>query len=134
MEPIGGVGMAGAMLAQVEVLSPAVRVEDVDAARFAEMVQPVVVPGDVSLTTIADVAPTGTPGDSILEGMKSLGADFRESWSAMKAALDAPMSQMTLADMMRLQLQMVQISVQVELVGKTISKATTNIDQLTKLQ
>ena len=134
MDPIGGVGMAGAMLPQVEVLSPPARIQDVDATRFAEMVQPMAAPGDVSLASLAGVEPTGTPGDSILEGMKSLGSDFRESWSAMKAALDRPLDQMTLADMMRLQLQMVQLSVQVELIGKAVSKASSNIDQLSKLQ
>jgi type III secretion protein I len=133
MDAIGGVGMAGAM-AQLEVLSPAVRVTDVDAARFAEMVQPAALPELPGLASPDAVRAANTPGDSILEGMKGLGSDFRESWTALRTALESPMDKITLTDMLRLQLQMVQVSVQVELVGKVISKATTNIDQLSKLQ
>ena len=66
--------------------------------------------------------------------MKGLGAEFRDSWGAMKAAIARPMEQVTMADMLRLQVQMLQVSVQVELVGKAISKATQNVDQLSKLQ
>jgi type III secretion protein I len=134
MDPVGGVGMAGAMLAQLEVAAPAARVQEVDATRFAEMVQPVAVLEPPSASTLEPVAPTGTPGDSIIEGMKSLGVEFRESWSAMKVALNGPMEQMTLADMLRVQMQMLQVAVQVEFIGKAVSKSTQNIDQLTKMQ
>jgi type III secretion protein I len=137
MDAIGGVGMAGAAMAQLEVTSAPARFAEVDAARFAEMVQPAALPALPALPGIAApdaVLPGATPGDSILEGMKGLGSDFRESWSALRTALEGPMDKMTITDMLRLQLQMVQISVQVELVGKAISKATSNIDQLSKLQ
>jgi type III secretion protein I len=133
MDAIGGVGMTAAM-AQLEVVSPPARFAEVDAARFAEMVQPPALPELPAVGSPGAVLPGNTPGDSILEGMKGLGSDFRESWSALRTALEGPMDKMTITDMLRLQLQMVQISVQVELVGKAISKATSNIDQLSKLQ
>ena len=134
MDAIGGLGMQGALVAQVQFQPPALLADPIDAVRFAEMVQP---PAALPEAAVAPPAPTGpaaTPGDSILEGMKNIGSDFRETWSAMKAAIARPMEQVTLADMLRMQMQMLQLSVQVEMAGKAISKATQNIDQLTKLQ
>ena len=132
MDPISGVGMQGMLVAQLATATPAPSA--VDATRFAEMVQPAAAPA-VAAAGMNPVASLGqTPGDSILNGMSSVGTEFRDSWAAMQQALARPAGEMTTADMLRLQMHMVQLSVQVEMVGKVISKATQNIDQLAKLQ
>jgi len=132
MDPISGVGMQGMIVAQLATAAPAPSA--VDATRFAEMVQPAALPAE-ALAAAIPAAPAGvTPGDSILNGMSSIGTDFRDGWAAMQQALARPAGEMTTAEMLRLQMQMVQLSVQVEMVGKVISKTTQNLDQLTKLQ
>ncbi|HYC37710.1 MAG TPA: type III secretion system inner rod subunit SctI [Usitatibacter sp.] len=134
MEPIGGIAMQGALVAQVEATRSPGAADAVEAMRFAEMVHPAEIPVAAAAPALDAPLAVRTPGDSILEGMKGLGSDFRDTWSAMRTALAQPMDNLTLADMLRLQMQMMQLSVQVEMVGKAISKSTQNIDQLSKLQ
>jgi type III secretion system YscI/HrpB-like protein len=132
MDPISGVGMQGMVVAQLATAAPAPSA--IDATRFAEMVQPAAAPAAAAAGTIPVPSVGQTPGDSILNGMSSVGTEFRDSWTAMQQALARPAGEMTTADMLRLQMHMVQLSVQVEMVGKVISKATQNLDQLAKLQ
>jgi type III secretion protein I len=132
MDPISGAGMPGMLVAQLQTATPAPSADD--AAKFADLVQPAAPPLDSPGIT-APLAPSAqTPGDSILNGMSTLGTDFKDAWTAMQQALARPSGDMTVAEMLRMQMNMVQLSVQVEMVGKTISKATQNIDQLAKLQ
>ena len=130
MDAISGVGMPGMLVAQLATPKPAASADD--AARFADMVQPAAPP--VDSPGVNDPIVASTPGDSILNGMSSLGTEFRDAWATMQQALARSSGEMTVAEMLRMQMNMVQLSVQVEMVGKTISKATQNIDQLTKLQ
>lgn len=84
----------------------------------------------------ADPAVAGGPrslGDSILNGMQNLSTDFQQSWRTVQAALDGGV-QMTMSDMLKLQMGVVQMSVQYDMVGKAISRSTQNIDQLVKMQ
>ena len=133
MEPIGGTGMLGAVVAQLATPAAAAPSE-ADASQFAQMVQQPDAPIQAGAPAATGTALALTPGDSILNGMNALGTDFKDAWAAMQQALARPQGEMTVAEMLRLQLHMVQLSVQVEMVGKTISKATQNLDQLAKLQ
>jgi len=73
-------------------------------------------------------------GDAILDGMRNLSSEFRGSWEAAREMLATKGSDMTLSDMLRMQMQLVQLSFQYELVGKSISRSTQNIETLVKIQ
>ncbi len=74
----------------------------------------------------------GTLGDNILKGLQNVSEDFRKSWSNVNATLDGKVD--TISELLKLQMSMAQMSLQFELVGKGVSRATQNIDQLVKLQ
>lgn len=72
-------------------------------------------------------------GDRILNGLSSASSDFQQSLNKVTAVLDAG-EQMSTADLMKLQLNLVQVSIQYDLIGKAISRTTQNIDQMVKIQ
>lgn len=72
-------------------------------------------------------------GDSILASMQSVSSGFKQSMGMVQAALDSGQA-MTMSDMLRVQMGLAQVSVQYELVGKAVSRAAQNLDQLVKLQ
>ena len=74
-----------------------------------------------------------TMGDNILTGMESMSSEYRQAMTKVNAALDSS-GDMTISDMLRLQMGLMQISVQHELVAKGISRSTQNLDQLVKIQ
>ena len=112
------------------------------AARFSELMRldaaptvqvPVEVLSNAAIQTpIAPVAGASI-GDRILSGMQGLSSDVQGSWTAVKNALDNG-SNMTTADMLKLQMGLTQMSIQYDLVGKAISRSTQNLDQLLKMQ
>lgn len=73
-------------------------------------------------------------GDRVLSGMHSVSNDFRESWTRAAATLGPDGAAMDMKQLMSLQLHLAQASVQYELVGKGISRATQNFDQLVRVQ
>ena len=80
--------------------------------------------------------PTGaemTMGERILNGLSGLSSDFQKSWQNVNAVLEGSDKAST-ADLLKLQLNLTQMSVQYDLVGKVVSRSTQNIDQLVKLQ
>ena len=111
------------------------------AAQFAQLMAPddpvptdAVAPAMAPASPTSATSPTGNPtmGDAILSGLRSVSADVSSKWNAVSKALDMPNLQM--ADMLKLQMTVSQMSVQYDLVGKAISRSTQNIDQLVKLQ
>ena len=113
------------------------------AAQFAQlMTSDDLVPADAVVRAPVTASPTNptnptgptgpTMGDAILSGLRSVSDDMSSKWSAVSRALDAPNLQV--AQMLKLQLTISQMSVQYDLVGKAISRSTQNIDQLVKLQ
>jgi type III secretion protein I len=76
-------------------------------------------------------APT-TLGDAILSGLKSASADISRNWTETASAVSNPM--ITTSEMLRLQVTLIQTSVQYELLGKGISRSTQNLDQILKTQ
>ncbi len=134
MDAVNGIGAAALAAVSGAVAAPAARVDEATAAGFAAMVAP-----EAQAEAAATHAPgpssgSATPGDAILDGMRSIGSQFSTHWDAMKAAVDQSAQTMSVADMLRVQMQLIQLSVQVELVGKAIGRTSQNIDQLVKLQ
>lgn len=72
-------------------------------------------------------------GEAILDGVRNLSTDFQASWKTVATTLDGSQP-ITMTEMLKLQMTLVQMSIQYEMVGKAISRSTQNIDQLVKMQ
>ena len=123
-------GPATAPLAPADPLATAQFAQMMGAqAPATEPPQPVVIDSAAVLLP----AENRTMGDNILTGMESMSSEYRQAMTKVNAALDSS-GDMTISDMLRLQMGLMQISVQHELVAKGISRSTQNLDQLVKIQ
>lgn len=122
-------------------LTPAV--PDASAtARFAELMQAPPLPAPVAADTVAATTAGGagqpqaatSVGDRILAGMQGVTSEFQAAWKSVSASVDAGPQGMGMQDLLKLQLQLVQVSVQYDLVGKAVSRSTQNFDQLVRVQ
>lgn len=118
-----------------------------DAERFAQLMQaaPTSV-RPVPEATLASAAAPATPvvtgadapvqnvGERILSGMQNISQDMKQKWSVVSQTLQDGGNNLTMQDMLRLQLHLTQASVQYEVLGKAISKSTQNFDQLVRVQ
>jgi type III secretion protein I len=84
---------------------------------------------------ITPLVDTGAPtlGNQILSGLRTTAADFSQKWQNIAVGLDKTVTQPNIADMLRLQSELMQVSVQYELVGKAVSRTTQNIDAMVKM-
>lgn len=85
-----------------------------------------------AFTPATDAAPA-TLGNQILASLRNTTTEYSEKWQNISGRLDAMSSQPAIADMLRLQADLVQVSVQYELVGKAVSRTTQNIDSLVRM-
>lgn len=90
-------------------------------------------PAAASSAVAAQQGPSSV-GDRILAGMQGVSSDFQSAWKSVSASLDANSQSMGMQDLLKLQLQLVQVSVQYDLVGKAVSRSTQNFDQLVRIQ
>ncbi len=74
----------------------------------------------------------GTLGDAILSGLKSASDDLGQRFNHAQTLLGN--QDLSVADAMRLQLSIMQASMQYELINKGVSKMSQNIDQVLKTQ
>jgi type III secretion protein I len=112
-------------------------------ARFSELMQaspaisPTSAPVAVESTAVQQTPTTALSGvslgDRILTGMQGVSSDFQSSWKSVAATLESGETLST-QDLLKLQLQLTQVSVQYDLVGKAISRSTQNFDQLVRVQ
>ena len=81
-------------------------------------------------------APNGTPGDAILNGLKQMGERFNDTADRINQTLDAvkPGEAIPAADLVRLQMAMTEVTVQQDLTGKVVGKATQHVDTFLKNQ
>lgn len=108
-----------------------------DAERFAQLMQTAPpAAATVPATPVAPAAdaPVQNVGDRILSGMQSISQDMKQQWSMVSQTLQDAGNNLTMQDMLRLQLHLTQASVQYEVLGKAISKSTQNFDQLVRVQ
>jgi type III secretion protein I len=79
-----------------------------------------------------DAAPQ-TLGNQILGSLRSTTTEYAEKWQGISGRLDAMGGQPSVADMMRLQADLLQVSVNYEMVSKAVSRSTQNIDSLVRM-
>lgn len=116
--------------------APVLTPDPLATAQFAQMMSP---PTPVADPAAADAGVRGVAsqdrsmGDNILSGMQGLSNDFQQSVKAVSSVLTDG-ANLNVAELLRVQVGLMQISVQYELVGKAVSRATQNLDQLVKVQ
>lgn len=145
MDPITGPLAALSSATPVLGAAPAPKAapDSLAAARFsaimghqptpvAEAVQAALAPAAAG-SGVAATTP-GSMGERILAGMNNVSSDFQSAWKSVSTVLDASDKNMNMQDLLKLQLQLVQVSVQYDLVGKAVSRSTQNLDQLLRLQ
>lgn len=72
-------------------------------------------------------------GGQILSSLQTTAADFSQRWQGIASGLDQMATTPNIGDMLRVQGEMLQVSVQYELVGKAVSRTTQNIDSLVRM-
>ena len=94
-----------------------------------------------SVTSVSSVSNINFPdstkttmGDAILARLDSIGASYKSAVEKTHNLLDGPPGKLDLQVLLQLEIDMSAVSLQVELVGKGVSKAVQHFDQLTKLQ
>jgi len=78
-------------------------------------------------------AAASTLGGQILSGLRGMSADFSDKWQGIARSLDKVGTQPAIADLLRMQTELLQVSVQYELVGKAVSRSTQNIDTMVRM-
>ena len=130
----------GSAAAPAAALRPA---EPDAAARFAERMAEanplpgVAAPAPVTApNTVPMASPITAPtlGEQVLQGLQQVQGDFQSHLQAVGRMLAPGAPTPDVADLLRLQLAMAQLSVQVEVVGKAIGRSTQNLDQLVRMQ
>lgn len=99
-----------------------------DVARFAEAMGSHAAP-EPMLTGVAGIEP-----GSFFDSVRLVGQNYTQMSLEMKSVLGKGPANIDSFDLIKLQLQMIDTSMVVDLVSRTVQKATQHIDQLTKLQ
>lgn len=74
-------------------------------------------------------------GTQILGGLQKTAGEVSGQWTSITEQLGkASTATPNIADLLQVQTQLLQVSVQYELVGKAISKSTQNIDTMVRMQ
>ena len=75
----------------------------------------------------------GSLGSQILAGLQSSAAQVSQQWQTLAGCIDRVATRPSVGDLLQVQAQIVQAEVQYDLVSKTVSKATSNIDTLVRM-
>lgn len=107
------------------------------AVRFAEIMQTEPVNASPAspdvLPAVVATDSSQTMGERILGGLSSLSTDFQQSWKSVATVVNNE-GMVTTNEMLKLQMNLTQMAVQYDLVGKAISRSTQNVEQLVKIQ
>lgn len=81
----------------------------------------------------SDQTQQGSLGSQILAGLQSSAAQVSQQWQTLAGSIDRVATKPSVSDLLQVQAQIVQAEVQYDLVSKTVSKATSNIDTLVRM-
>lgn len=114
-------------------------VPETEAARFTDVLKappqaPLDAPMDMPPLAPSSVSEPGHLGDAILRSMEEAGREYAAKTQEIHMALTERGQELTTTSLLRLQVQLTDASMFVDLLGKAVSKATQHLDQLTKLQ
>ncbi|WLQ16245.1 type III secretion system inner rod subunit SctI [Hahella aquimaris] len=88
---------------------------------------------DSSLVTLGVEPSENTLGDKVLQGMQNVKSGYDQQMEAMQLTLNNA-DPLNMSDMLKLQMNLAQLTLQGELISKTVSKSTQNLDTLLKSQ
>lgn len=86
-----------------------------------------------SVTARAAQAGRRSVGDAILDSFRSVAQNASQDWGQARQAIMKSGS-MTTTEMLQTQMHLIQVSFQIDLIGKGVSKVTTNLEQTLKTQ
>lgn len=115
-------------------------VPDAEAARFTDVLQApqagqgIQAPSDMPEVFSVTPGQPGHLGDAILRSMEEAGRQYVAKTQEVSQLLVDRSQELSTTSLLRLQIQLTDASMYVDLLGKAVSKATQHIDQLTKLQ
>ena len=89
---------------------------------------------DPAVASAEVIGVANTLGEKILARLDAVGLEFRTNMERAHAMLEVGPGKMSLENVLRLQMEMAQVSLEIELVGKGVQKAVQHAEQLTKLQ
>jgi type III secretion system YscI/HrpB-like protein len=112
---------------------------DSAATRFSDLLSAGATNLDRSVTPVQGTSgalPIEKPtlGDSILHRLGVVGDNYRSSVAEAVQAFSLPAEKLGLSGLLRIQMSMAQVSLNIELISKGIAKAAQHVDSLTKLQ
>ncbi|MDR6536923.1 type III secretion system inner rod subunit SctI [Variovorax soli] len=99
-----------------------------DVARFAEAMGAHAPPAPL-VTSVNGIEP-----GSFFDSVRLIGENYAQMSVEMKDVLGKGPSNLGAWDLVKLQFDLINTSMQVELVSRTVQKAAQHVDQLTKLQ
>ena len=74
-----------------------------------------------------------TLGNQILGKLQSFSTEYGQKWQSVASRLNGMSAQSSVTEMLRLQGDLLQISVHTELMGKVVARGTQNIDTLVRM-
>ncbi|MBV7485202.1 type III secretion system inner rod subunit SctI [Bordetella sp. BOR01] len=77
--------------------------------------------------------PLPTLGNQILASLQSTMTEFSQKWQGIAGSLEQVAARPAIGDMLKVQADLLQVSVQYELVGKAVSRTTQNVDTLVRM-
>lgn len=122
-------------------VSPPAPVEHSEAVRFRALMQGdgdgVTSVGEGRMDVGQPLAPTTPPanlGEAILRNIEDVRGNFREVWDSVTALGGADRGPVSPQELFQFQLKLIESSFQYEMVGKVVSKAEQNVEQIVKMQ
>jgi type III secretion protein I len=74
-----------------------------------------------------------TLGGQILSGLQSASTDYAQKWKNVTSGLDDMAKHPSASSMLKVQSELLQVSLLYELIGKAVSRSTQNIDTLVRM-
>lgn len=114
----------------------------IDVSKFSDLMRNITTKNEPS-TTIPDEGvrlidasnmELRSMGEVILAKMDSVGKKFTTNMESIHSLLDKSPNSLSLPDLLKIQIELGALSLEIDLVGKGVTKATQDVDQLSKLQ
>lgn len=125
--------------AEVSLALPVAAPNELAAARFAAIMKAPEVAQAAPIQVAAlgqqatQAATAQSLGDRMLASLQGTSDDFKNAWRTAEGRLQSDQT-LEMREMMAMQLQVTQMAVQYDLLGKVVSRSTQNLDQLVRVQ
>lgn len=115
---------------------------DIVADRFNAMMSAGSVTPSTAMPVLHNIHPTSSTnalqepqslGSQILSGLNHASDNYAQKWKNVTSALDNMTSHPSASSMLKIQSELLQVSLQYELVSKAVSRSTQNIDTLVRM-